>query len=356
MQAEIPPFESSEQMKKTVVKSVYMEAPGNIVLQDSPYPVKAPDQALIKVESVGICGSDIGAFRGVNPLVTYPRVIGHEVVGIVMEGGEGLPAGIKVGDRVIVDPYVYCGTCYPCSIGRTNCCEHLKVIGVHIEGGMSEVFAHPARLLHKVPLSIPVQAVPLAEPLTIALHAIHRTKLKAGEHVAIIGAGAIGLLAALATTAYGATPILIDILDARLAHAKGNGVPYVINSAHEDVAVRIGEITRGRMAEVVIEASGANVAIQNTLQYVAFAGRIALTGWPKSATPLPTNLITLKEVDVRGSRTSAGEFQEALKMIQEGTIDPNVVISKVIAFEELPGAVRELSERPESHLKITACL
>jgi L-gulonate 5-dehydrogenase len=338
------------------VKTVYMASPGEILLRDVAYPSKAADQALIKVESVGICGSDIGAFRGINPLVTYPRTIGHEVVGTVLEVGEGLPDNIRVGDRVIVDPYIYCGHCYPCSIGRTNCCEHLKVIGVHVEGGMSEVFAHPARLLHKVPAGIPLHAVPLAEPLTIALHAIHRTQLKAGEHVAIIGAGAIGLLAALAAIAYGATPILIDILDARLAHAKTNGVPHVINARTENVQQRLSQITGGRMAEVVIEASGANSAIQDTLRYVSFAGRIALTGWPKSETPMPTNLITLKEVDVRGSRTSAGEFEEALQMILDGTIAADVVISKVVALDEVPEAVKALSEFPDSQLKITACV
>lgn len=338
------------------VKTVYMESPGKILLKDSPYPLKAADQALIKVESVGICGSDIGAYRGVNPLISYPRIIGHEVVGTVLEGGDGLSASIQIGDRVIVDPYVYCGNCYPCSVGRTNCCEHLKVIGVHIEGGMSEIFAHPARLLHKVPAGIPLHAIPLAEPLTIALHAIHRTQLKAGEHIVIIGAGAIGLLTALAAIAYGAVPILIDILDLRLEHAQASGVRHVINSKSGDVLKRLAEITNGRMAEVVVEASGANSAIQDTLRYVSFAGRIALTGWPKSETPIPTNLITLKEVDVRGSRTSAGEFEEALQMILDGTVDPSLVISKVISLDEIPMAVKDLSESPDSHLKITACL
>ncbi|MGC3962867.1 MAG: alcohol dehydrogenase catalytic domain-containing protein [Rhodocyclaceae bacterium] len=338
------------------VKTVYLAAPGDITLKDVPYPQKADDQVLIKVESVGICGSDIGAYRGVNPLVTYPRVIGHEVVGTVIEGGVGMPAGIAVGDRVIVDPYINCGHCYPCSIGRTNCCEHLKVIGVHVEGGMSEVFAHPARLLHRVPPGIPLEAIPLAEPLTIALHAMHRTGLKSGEHIVIIGAGAIGLLCALASLSYGAVPILVDILDERLTHAQTHGVPHVINPRHEDAVAAVKRITQGRMAEVVVEASGSNIAIQDTLRYVSFAGRIALTGWPKNETPLPTNLITLKEVNVRGSRTSVREFAEALKMIADGVVPASAVISKAISMEEIPAAVVELAQFPERHLKINAVL
>lgn len=338
------------------VNSIYLEAPGKIAMVRTPMPQKAADQALIRVESVGICGSDIGAYRGANPLVTYPRIIGHEVVGTLIEGGSGLPADISVGDRVIVDPYIYCGHCYPCSIGRTNCCENLKVIGVHVDGGMREFFAHPAHLLHKVPTGLTASQIPLAEPLTIALHALHRTQTKAGEHVAIIGAGAIGLLAALAALTYGAHPILIDIVEARLASARAKGVQHTIDASKEDVRARLREITNGRMAEVVIEASGSNKAIRDSLDYVSFAGRIAFTGWPKQETPLPTNLITLKEIDIRGSRTSAGEFREALQLLSSGTVVADDVISKVIAFDEIPQAVRELSDSPERHLKINAIL
>ena len=104
------------------VKAVYINKPGEIATRLVDYPVKKDNEVLIKVDAAGICGSDIGAFRGTNPLVTYPRIIGHEVTGIVLETGEGVPQNIKQGDRVIVDPYVYCGHCYPCSVGRTNCC------------------------------------------------------------------------------------------------------------------------------------------------------------------------------------------------------------------------------------------
>lgn len=335
------------------VKAVCLETPNQVGLKEVPYPTKGENDVLIKVEAMGICGSDIGAFRGTNPLVTYPRILGHEIVGTIIEGGNGLPTNVQVGDRVIVNPYVYCGHCYPCSIGRTNCCETLKVIGVHIDGGMQEVIRHPAHLVVKAP-DMPIQELALAEPLTISLHAIHRTKVKSGETVAIIGAGAIGLLAALVAKVYGATPILIDILDKRLEYAHSLGIDHTINPQTENDLEKIKEFTQGRMAEVVIEASGANVSIQNTLKYSSFAGRIALTGWPKTETPLPTNIITFKELDIYGARTSKGEFEEALELLYTNKINPKSIISKVIRFDQIPEYVRELSDNPSDYLKINA--
>lgn len=335
------------------VRSVCLVEPKKVDIKTVLYPKKGECDVLIKVESIGICGSDIGAFRGTNPLVTYPRILGHEIVGTVIESGVGMPKNINIGDRVILEPYIYCGHCYPCSISRTNCCEALKVLGVHIDGAMQEIVRHPAHMLIKAP-DIPIHELALAEPLTISLHAIRRTKVKAGEHVAIIGAGAIGLMAALVAKAYGATPILIDILDKRLDYAKSIGIPNIINPAKENDLEAIKSMTNGRMAEVVIEASGANIAVQNTLKYTSFAGRIALTGWPKNETPLPTNLITFKELNIYGARTSKGEFEEALKLLESRKIEPKNIISKVITFDEIPHYIEELSENPDDYLKIIA--
>lgn len=268
--------------------------------------------------------------------------------------GAGMPDNIKEGDRVIVDPYIYCGHCYPCSVGRTNCCENLNVIGVHVDGAMQEVVTHPAHLIHKIPDNVPSEMAPLAEPLTIALHALHRANVKAGEYVAIIGAGAIGLMAALSARHYKATPILIDIVEERLRYAQKLGVPYVLNAADDQVIDAIKNITHGTMAQVVIEASGANSAIRNTLDLASFAGRISFTGWPKQETSLPTNLITYKELDLRGSRTSAGEFDEALRMLSTLEINPQDVVSKVVNLDEIPDAVKELDRYPERYLKINA--
>ena len=329
-----------------------MEKPWNIEISDVQMPKPKEGEALLRVKSAGICGSDIGAFRGTNGLVSYPRIIGHEIAGEVISIPENNKNGIKPGDRVIVDPYLYCGHCYPCSIGRTNCCVDLKVLGVHVDGGMAEYFCHPADMLLKVPDDMPWDIIPLAEPLTIALHGIHRLNLKAGEHIAINGAGPIGLLAAMVALHYGAEPIMIDLVKERLDFAKSLGVRYTINLREEDLVEKVSEYTNGRMAECVMEASGANSAIRATLDIVSHAGRIALTGWPKQETPIPTDMITRKEVDVRGARTSAGEFPEAIDLIYHQKVDARRILTKVISIDEAPEIIRDIEKNPGNYMKV----
>lgn len=133
------------------INAIRFAEPWQVSCVKIPMPEPKPGEALIKIMAAGICGSDIGAFRGTNGLVSYPRVIGHELAGVVVSIPENNKNGIKVGDRVVVDPYLYCGHCYPCSIGRTNCCDDLHVLGVHVEGGMAEYFCHPADMLVKIP-------------------------------------------------------------------------------------------------------------------------------------------------------------------------------------------------------------
>ena len=336
--------------------AIKYDGPRKVQCVEIDKPQAGENEALIKVRSAGICGSDIGAFRGTNGLVTYPRIIGHEVAGEILSIPEHNKKGLKAGDHVIVDPYLYCGSCYPCSIGRTNCCTDLKVLGVHAEGGMSEYFVHPADMLWKLPKDMPWELAPIAEPLTIALHGIHRGGLKAGEHVAIIGAGPIGILAAVAAIAYGAHPIMIDLVDERLEAARKLGVRYTVNSGREDTAAKVSEYTGGRMAELVMECSGANAAVRSTLDIVSNAGRITLTGWPKKETPLPTDAITRKEVDIRGARTSANEFEEAIDLIYTGKVDVRKILTKVVGMDETPGTIIDIEKNPGNYMKVNVVL
>ncbi len=334
------------------MKAIYMEQPWSIEVKEIEKPKPKEQEALLKIYAAGICGSDIGAFRGTNGLVSYPRVIGHELAGEILSIPADNPKGLAVGDHVIVDPYLFCGQCYPCSIGRTNCCNDLKVLGVHIDGGMSEYFAHPANMLIKVPDDMPWDIIPMAEPLTIALHGLHRLQLKAGEHIAINGAGTIGLLAALAAIHYGAEPILIDLVEERLNFAKKLGVKYTINLKTDDLLEKIAEYTNGEMAECVMEASGANTAIRATLDIVCHAGRIIFTGWPKNETLLPTDIITRKEIDIRGARTSAGEFEEAVDIIYHNKIPARELLTKVVPVEQAPETLRDIEANPANYLKV----
>ena len=330
------------------MKAVLFQKPWEAACIDVPKPRPSPGQALIRIVSAGICGSDIGAYRGTNALVSYPRIIGHELAGVVEQVPEDNAAGIKPGDRVVVNPYVY-----PCSLGRTNCCTDLKCLGVHIDGGMAEYVCHPADMLIPLPDSVPWDIAPIAEPLVIALHGLHRGALKAGEHVAIIGAGPIGLLAAMAAKALGATPILLDVVDARLEFARNCGIPFTINTLREDAAARIAEITGGRMAELVCECSGANAAIRSTLELVSSAGRITLTGWPAGETPLPTAVITRKEVDIRGARTAmTHEFADSLAMIANGSVDVRKILTKTISIDEAPATIADIEKNPGNNMKV----
>jgi len=334
------------------MKAIKLEEPRQVGCVELEKPVPKEGEALIRIVTAGICGSDIGAFRGTNKLVTYPRVIGHELAGIIEEIPADNPKGLKVGDKVIVDPYLYCGHCYPCSIGRTNCCNDLKVLGVHVDGGMAEYYCHPADMLVKMPEDMDWTDAAMAEPLTISLHGIHRGGLKAGEYCAIIGAGPIGLLAGMIAQAYGAHAILLDLVQERLDFAKELGIEYVINSGKDDAVERVKEITGGVMAQQVMECSGANAAIRMTLDLVCHAGRVTLTGWPPKETPIPTDAITRKEIDIRGARTSAGEFEEAIELIYTKKVDVAKILTKTISLDEAPETIRDIEQNPGNYMKV----
>lgn len=334
------------------MKAIKIQKPWEVSCVDMDKPVPLKGEALIKIVSAGICGSDIGAFRGTNGLVSYPRVIGHELAGIIEEISIDNPKGLKVGDRVIVDPYIYCGKCYPCSIGRTNCCNDLKVLGVHIDGGMAEYYCHPQEMLIKIPDDLDWTLAAMAEPLTISLHGIHRGSLKSGEYCAIIGAGPIGLVAGMIAEAYGAHAILIDLVQERLDFAKSLGIEYIINSKDEDALARVSEITGGVLAQQVMECSGANAAVRMSLDLVSNAGRVTLTGWPKTETSLPTDLITRKEIDIRGARTSAGEFEEAIELIRSKRVDMGKILTKTVSLAEAPDTIRDIEKNPGNYMKV----
>lgn len=334
------------------MKAIKLEKPWEVSCVELPMPKPGEGEALIRIHAAGICGSDIGAFRGTNGLVSYPRIIGHELAGEIISIPEHNARGLKPGDRVVIDPYLYCGHCYPCSIGRTNCCTELHVLGVHVDGGMAEYYCHPADMLIPIPEGMSWTEAAMAEPLTISLHGIHRGGLKAGEYCAVIGAGPIGLAAALVAQAYGAHAILLDLVQERLDFAKELGIEYTINSADCDPTEEIRRITGGVMAQQVMECSGANPAIRAALDYVSHAGRITLTGWPKQETAIPTDMITKKEIDIRGARTSAGEFEEALKLIHEKRVDMTRLLTKTVSLAEAPETIIDIEKHPGNYMKV----
>lgn len=337
------------------MKAIQITEPYKIGLADIAKPLVSKGEALIRIVSAGICGSDVGAYRGGNNLVNYPLIIGHELAGII-ESVPDNPFGFREGDRVILDPYLSCGYCYPCRIGRTNCCVNLKVLGVQTDGGMSEYFTHPVDHIIKIPDEMTWEEAAMAEPLTISLHGIHRGRLKSGETCAVIGAGPIGLVATLVAQAYGAKGILIDIVQERLDFASSLGVNHTINSSKDDVVEKVSELTNGEMANLVMECSGSNAAIRSTFDLVSYAGRITFTGWPKKETSLPTDIITKKELDVLGARTSVKEFEEAIDLILSRKVDMNTIHTHTVSLEEVPGIIKDMHLNPSKYLKVIALL
>jgi 2-desacetyl-2-hydroxyethyl bacteriochlorophyllide A dehydrogenase len=313
------------------------------------------DKAVIQIKAIGICGTEISSFNGSFPMGAYPRTLGHEIAGEIIEIGEN-DKNLKAGDRVSLEPYRYCGSCYPCSIGRTNCCENMRCIGVHEDGAASEYFAHEPTLLHKIPDGMKWEHAVFADPLTNAMQGIYRASVKAGEKVVITGAGPIGILAAQHVNSIGAEAILISSMRKRMAAAASLGIKYIIDRNKKDPVKAIQEITGGRMAEAVIECSGAPSAIRSTLNYASYAGRIALIGYSREEIPLPTHVITRKELDVLGSRNCLGHHPAALEAIRAGQVKVEPLISSLINFGELPKYYEKISGNPDDYIKVVALL
>jgi 2-desacetyl-2-hydroxyethyl bacteriochlorophyllide A dehydrogenase len=330
------------------MKAVVLERPGLVSVKDVPEPVSKDGWAVIRIKAAGICGSDVNAYRGKGQVLHYPLILGHEVSGEIVECST--QSGFVPGDRVMVEPYLPCGNCYACTLGRTNCCEQLRVLGVQTDGAMSEYILHPENLLHHLPRSISFVNATVAEPLTIAIHGIHRIGLEAGEHVAIIGAGTIGILSALYVLHKGGIPILIDPLEKRLSTGRALGVPHTVGSVEAEEAVR--SITGGRGAEVVLEVSGSLDGVKNTVRLASYCGRVSLTGWPSADPEFNTALVTRKELTIFGSRNSAREFPEALDLIAGNIIDIKPLISRIVPFDEIPGAIESIAENPTNTIKV----
>lgn len=336
---------------------IVISRPHEIEMQDVGLRELRPEDARIAVKAVGICGSDVNYFKGsAQTKIPYPLIMGHEVSGEIVELGTG-GGGFAVGDHVVLSPYSPCGRCYPCSIGRSNCCTDIKVYGTHINGCAMEWCDHPTRRLVKVPPDMPWTMAAMAEPFAIALHGVSRLRLAAGEHVVIIGAGAIGSLSAMAALSLDAVPILVDIADSKLKLARTYGARFAVNAATEDAIGRVREITGGRMAEAVMEISGANEAVASSFDYVANAGRIILTGWAKSPLVIDTRVITRKEIDVLGQRnTDLAEISRAVQMISTRQVDVMALVTRTVRFDEMPSAVRRMADHPEEHIKVMAAV
>jgi len=257
------------------MRALSLTRPGRLEIVEIPEPVLSPGEILIRIRRAGICGTDIHAFRGEQPFFSYPRIPGHELAGTVENPGQ---SGLRKGEYVSVIPYRHCGRCIACSSGKTNCCTAMKVIGVHMDGGMTDLIVIPQELVFSSP-GLSAAALAVLEPLAIGTHATARASLKTGESVVVLGLGPIGIGAAAAALQKGAKVIGFDTSEVRKRWAAQH-LPAMLlpNSTSETITTAVSDITNGEFASVVFEATGNLKALESTLPLLAHGGRIVLVG------------------------------------------------------------------------------
>ena len=256
------------------MKAVRIVKPEQLELIEVEKPViNEKDNVLVRMTAAGICGSDVGIYHGTNAAATYPRIIGHEIVGVVDQVGPNVQ-NLKVGDRVIVNQVTSCGECYPCRKGRGNVCDHLAVRGVHIDGGYREFIAVPESDCYILPDQLSDVDAVMIEPTTIAIQSCTRAQLEQEDMLLLYGAGALGSSILRIARQMCSHIIVADIMDDKLAEAKAAGAKYTINTQKEDFLETVLEYTHGRGATVSIDAACVKDSLLNLLKATGNAGRV----------------------------------------------------------------------------------
>ena len=280
-----------------------------------------PDEALVRIHRVGVCGTDIHAFRGDQPFFTYPRILGHELGVEVLELG-GSAQGIRPGEYCAVEPYLNCGTCIACRQGKPNCCIKLSVLGVHVDGGMRETLVVPIRKLHPSK-NLTLDQLALIETLAIGCHAVDRAGLEKGEFVLVIGAGPIGLGVMQFAIEAGAQVIVLDISAQRLAFCRNRlSVPYAIDASRENVLEALAEITAGDLASAVFDATGNGRSMATAFEYPANGGRLIFVGLFQGDVTFNDPNFHRRELTILASRNARPEdFTRIIALIEAKRID-----------------------------------
>ncbi len=323
------------------ITAVQVFEPNDLRLIQIPMPEIDPvNNVLVRIRAAGICGSDIAIYQGKNAAATYPRIIGHEMVGDVVQTGPGAE-GVKVGDRVIIDQVTACGTCYACRKGRPNVCRNLRVRGVHIDGGYREYMAVPAKDCYQIPDSLRYEDAVLIEPTTIAVQACSRAELASDDELLIYGYGALGTRMLSIARLYGCRIIVADIDDQKLKEALAAGADYAINTRTQDLARCLEAYTTdGYGPTVSIDCACTKDSLQTLLEVTGNAGRVITMGFSSDDTAVKQFTITSKELDVRGSRLQNRKFQEVIDLVREGKVDLDHQISHSFPLAQAEEAFR----------------
>ena len=315
------------------MRQIVLEQPwrmvGHVV---EPVTARQPDQALVRIHRIAICGSDWHAWEGRQPNYSYPRIIGHELGCEVLEAPEN-SRGIRAGDRCAIEPHLTCGVCRPCRLHRPNCCEDMKVLGVHVDGGMQAIATVPIERLYKSE-SLSYDELTLVEFLTIGAHAVARANLAAGEDVLIMGAGPIGLAVLQFALMAGATARIVEKVEFRRSFAARFGVEVL-------------EKFDGRTAAVVFDATGDEESLKTSFEKVSPAGRLVLVGQFLGLIPFDHTLLMRREMTVMMSRNSHHQFPRVIGMLERGEIQIRPWITYRAALAQVPEVFGDLAARKD---------
>lgn len=310
--------------------------PGEFRYMDMELPSAIPGHAIVKVARIGVCGTDLHAFEGTQPYFTYPRVLGHELSGVIEAVGSG--QGLHKGDKVCLIPYFHCGTCAACKKGLTNCCQSIRVFGVHIDGGMKPYISVPVENLIVEP-DLSFEELALVEPLAIGAHAIRRSGLQQGEFALVIGAGPIGIGVMEFARRAGARVIAADVNEERLNYCRNEvGVEFTVNPTNQDMKLYLEEITESAMPDVIFDASGNRKAINGAFPFMGHGGRFVLVGLQKDEILFSHPEFHKREATLMSSRNATREdFETVLSFLKEKKFNVNSYITHRARFEEVGG-------------------
>ncbi|KQT53778.1 alcohol dehydrogenase [Aureimonas sp. Leaf454] len=330
---------------------VLVSQPSHLVVRQADIPTLEPGEILVRVERAGICGSDIHILHGSNPFAVYPRVIGHEFAGTVTALGSGV-VGVTEGDRVVVDPVMACGDCYPCRIGRSNVCANLEVMGVHRDGGFRSLVAVPAANAVRVPSDMPAELAALAEPFSIAANVLDRTGCGPQDTVLVYGAGTVGVTVLQVAKLLGARVIVADLDEARLERALRFGADRVVHSPSTPVPGATADEGDGLGPTLVIDGAGVPALFEEAARIASPAGRIGLLGFSASPSPVSQQEIVRKELTIVGSRLSRRLLPRVVEWLADGRLKPTGMVTQVFPASEAEAAFDLIEREPDKTLKV----
>lgn len=335
------------------MKSIVINKPGDVSVIEMEKPVPKKGEALLKLLYGGVCGSDLGSYRGTFAYVSYPRIPGHEFSAEIIEIEEN-DKGLEPGMIVTCNPYFNCTECYSCKRGLVNCCTTNQTMGVQREGAFSEYITMPIERIYDGK-GLPPKTLALIEPFCISYHGVSRADVQMGDKVLVIGAGTIGVLAAVAAKAKGAEVYISDVSEKKLEFAvKEFGLAgSILNESPESFEEKVDVITDGNGFDVAIEAVGLPSTFQNCIDAAAFGGKVVLIGVGKKNLDFNFTMIQKKELNIFGSRNALKkDFIELIDLIKEGKVDLEKIVTNTYQMEDAKRAFKEFDENAASMLKV----